>query len=71
VDANRFLSKVAENAEVSQKTYRTALDMLDKVKKGPISYGKDPKALAAAALYTACLVEDKENTSQVKLRLEE
>lgn len=67
VDANRFLSKVAENAGVSQKVYRTALDMLDKVKKDPISYGKDPKALAAAALYAACLIEDKENTSQAKL----
>jgi transcription initiation factor TFIIB len=67
VDANRFLSKVAENAEVSQKTYRTALEMLDKVKIDPISYGKDPKALAAAALYAACLVEDKEDTSQAKL----
>jgi transcription initiation factor TFIIB len=67
VDANRFLSKVAENAEVSQKTYRTALDMLDMIKKDTISYGKDPKALAAAALYAACLVENKENISQAKL----
>ena len=67
VDANRFLSKIAENAGVSQKTYRTALDMLDKVKKDPISYGKDPKALAAADLYAACLVEDEENISQAKL----
>jgi hypothetical protein len=33
VDANRFLSKVVENAGVSQKIYRTALDMLDEVKK--------------------------------------
>jgi transcription initiation factor TFIIB len=67
VDANRFLSKVAENAGVKQKTYRTALDMLDMVKKDTISYGKDPKALAAAALYAACLIEDEENTSQAKL----
>ena len=49
VDAARYMSKVAENAGVSQKTYRTALDMLDVVKKNPISYGKDPKALATAA----------------------
>jgi transcription initiation factor TFIIB len=67
VDANRFLSKVAEIAGVNQKTYRTALNMLDIVKKDPISFGKDPKALAAAALYAACLVEDKENTNQAKL----
>jgi transcription initiation factor TFIIB len=67
VDANRFLSKVAENAGVSQKEYRAALDILNIVKKDPISFGKDPKALATAALYAACLVEDKENTSQAKL----
>ena len=54
VDAARYMSKVAENAGVSQKTYRTALDMLDVVKKNPISYGKDPKALATAA-FVWCL----------------
>jgi transcription initiation factor TFIIB len=67
VDANRYLSKVAENAGVNQKTYRTALDILDVVKKDPISYGKDPKALATAALYGACLTEEKENVSQARL----
>ena len=67
VDANRFLSKVSENANVSQKTYRTALDMLDIVKKNPISYGKDPKALATAALYGACLVGGEDNVSQARV----
>ena len=52
IDAARYMSKVAENANVSQKAYRTALDMLEVVKKNPISYGKDPKALATA-LYMA------------------
>lgn len=67
VDAARYMSKVAENAAVSQKTYRTALDILDVVKKDPISYGKDPKALATAALYGACLVEEKGKVNQAKL----
>jgi transcription initiation factor TFIIB len=67
VDAARYMSKVAENAAVSQKTYRTALDILDVVKKNPISYGKDPKALATAALYGACLVEEKDKANQAKL----
>ena len=61
------MSKVAENANVSQKTYRTALNMLDVVKKDPISYGKDPKALATAALYGACLVEGEDKVSQARL----
>jgi len=67
IDAARYMSKVAENANVSQKAYRTALDLLDVVKKNPISYGKDPKALATAALYGACLVEGEDKVSQVKL----
>lgn len=67
VDAARYMSKVAENAAVSQKTYRTALDILDVVKKDPISYGKDPKALATAALFGACLMEEEKNTNQSKL----
>jgi transcription initiation factor TFIIB len=67
VDATRYMSKVAENADVSQKTYRCALDMLNEVKKNPISYGKDPKALATAALYGACLLEEKEKVNQSRL----
>lgn len=67
VDATRYMSKVAENADVSQKTYRSALDMLNEVKKNPISYGKDPKALATAALYGASLLEEKEKVNQSRL----
>lgn len=67
VDAARYMSKVADNAAVSQKTYRTALDMLDVVKKDPVSYGKDPKALATAALYGACLVEKQDSISQTRI----
>jgi transcription initiation factor TFIIB len=41
--------------------------MLDVVKKNPISYGKDPKAVATAALYVACLVEGQDKVSQTRL----
>ena len=67
VEASRYLSKVAENADMNQKTYRAALDILDVVKKNPISYGKDPKALATAALYGACLIEKQDNVSQARI----
>jgi transcription initiation factor TFIIB len=66
IDAARYMSKVAENAAVNQNTYRTALDLLAVVKKNSVSYGKDPKALATAALFGACLMEEN-NTSQAKL----
>ena len=62
VDAARYMSKVAENADVNQKTYRTALEMLDVVKKNPISYGKDPKAVATAA-FVWCLSVGRERQS--------
>ena len=67
VDAARYMSKVAENADVSQKTYRRAVNMLDVLKKDPISYGKDPKALATAALYGACMIEEKDKVNQARI----
>jgi transcription initiation factor TFIIB len=38
-----------------------------KKKKDPISYGKDPKALATAALYGAYLLEEKYKVNQARL----
>jgi transcription initiation factor TFIIB len=67
IDGARYMSKVAENAAVSQRTYRTALNLLNIVKKNPISYGKDPKALATAALYGACMLEEKDKVNQSRI----
>ncbi|MGB0029321.1 MAG: transcription initiation factor IIB, partial [Nitrososphaeraceae archaeon] len=53
-------------------------EMLIRVKKDPISFGKDPSALAVAVLYAACIREGEKvsqgrmavagNTSIVSLR---
>ncbi|MGH9976947.1 MAG: transcription initiation factor IIB [Nitrososphaeraceae archaeon] len=67
VDSARYISKVADSASVSQKTYRRAVEMLDIVKKHAISYGKDPKALATAVLYAACIKENEPSVSQAKI----
>jgi transcription initiation factor TFIIB len=67
VDSTRYISKVADSACVSQKTYRRAVEMLDIVKKHSISYGKDPKALATAVLYAACIKENELKVSQAKI----
>jgi transcription initiation factor TFIIB len=56
-DSNIYVSKIANKARVSGKTYRRALEILKVIKENPISYGKDPNALAVAVLYTACLKE--------------
>lgn len=61
------ISKVSDNAYVRQKTYRRAVDLLDIVKKNAISYGKDPKALATAVLYAACLTEHESKVSQASI----
>jgi transcription initiation factor TFIIB len=78
VDSNVYLTKIANRANVSQKSYRRAIQMLSIIKDNPVSYGKDPNALAIATLYAACLREGEKisqaqiavagNTSIVTLR---
>ena len=71
VDASAYISKIADNANVGQKAYKKAIEMLDEVKKDSISYGKDPKALATAVLYRACISEENDRNpnkiSQTKI----
>src|SRR5918999_498990 len=66
IDSNKYLAKIANKAKVSEKTYRSALEMLSAIKNDPISHGKDPNALAVAVLYAACLKEG-ENVSQAQI----
>ena len=68
VDSNVYLSKIANRARVSEKAYRRALQMLSVIKENPISYGKDPNALAVATLYAACLKEG-EKVSQAQIAI--
>jgi transcription initiation factor TFIIB len=66
INSNKYLAKIANKAKVSEKTYRSALEMLSTIKNDPISHGKDPNALAVAVLYAACLKEG-ENVSQAQI----
>jgi transcription initiation factor TFIIB len=68
VDSKMCLSKIANKSAVSEKSYRRALQMMSVVKADPISLGKDPKALAVAVLYAACLHEH-EKVSQTQIAL--
>jgi transcription initiation factor TFIIB len=68
VDSNVYLTKIVNRAQVSQKAYRRAVQMLSIIKEKPVSYGKDPNALAVAALYAACLKEG-EKVSQAQIAL--
>jgi transcription initiation factor TFIIB len=60
VDASAYISRIADNANVNQKTYKRAIEILDEVKKDSMSYGKDPKALATAVLYSAWIIEEND-----------
>ncbi|MFZ0513957.1 MAG: TFIIB-type zinc ribbon-containing protein [Candidatus Nitrosopolaris sp.] len=66
IDANAYLAKISNKGHVSEKAYRRALQMLSIIKDNSVSYGKDPKALAVAALYAACLKEG-EKVSQAQI----
>jgi transcription initiation factor TFIIB len=68
VDSNMYLSKIANRARLSEKTFRRAVQMLSIIKENPVSYGKDPNALAVATLYAACLKEG-EKIKQTQLAI--
>jgi transcription initiation factor TFIIB len=53
VGANMYLNRAANTLNIQGKAYRTALDTLRTITSHHISQGKNPKALAAAALYLA------------------
>src|SRR5215217_8996346 len=38
IDSNKYLAKIANRAKVSEKTYRSALEMLSAIKNDPISH---------------------------------
>ena len=66
IDSNKYLARISNKAKVSEKTCRSALDMLSTIKNDPISHGKDPNALAVAVLYAAC-VREGENVRQAQV----
>jgi len=68
IDSTSHLARIANNANISEKTLRHAIQMMSKIKDDPISFGKDPCAIAVAVLYGACL-EKGEKTSQSRISL--
>ncbi len=68
IDSTSHLARIANNANISEKTLRHAIQMMSEIKDDPISFGKDPCAIAVAVLYGACL-EKGEKTSQSRISL--
>ena len=61
VDPVKGVSRIASIAELSEKSKRKAVAILNKAKEIGIVAGKDPMGIAAAALYLACI-----STGEVK-----
>ncbi len=61
VDPVKGVSRIASIAELSEKSKRKAISILNKAKDIGIVAGKDPMGIAAAALYLACI-----STGEVK-----
>jgi len=68
IDSTSHLARIANNAGISEKTLRHAVQMMSQIKDDPISFGKDPCAIAVAVLYGACL-DKGEKTSQSRISL--
>jgi len=60
IDARAFLSRIANNAGISEKSLRKATDMMSAVMNDPVSHGKDPNSMAAGVLYAVCLAQGEE-----------
>src|SRR5918912_174852 len=65
-DPVKCIAKVANNTNLSEKTKRHALNIMDKVTENEISAGKDPMGVAATVLYISC-IKTGENISQKDL----
>jgi len=61
VDPVKGVSRIASLAQLSEKSKRKAIEILDMAKNIGMVAGKDPMGIAAAALYLACI-----STGEVK-----
>jgi transcription initiation factor TFIIB len=65
-DIVSHLASIANNAQVSERTLRRAIEMVSTIKENHISSGKVPNALAVAVLYAAC-VDQGERVKQTAI----
>ena len=65
-DPTKCIARVANKANLSEKTKRQALNIMEKVTENEISAGKDPMGLAATVLYMSC-IKTGENISQKEI----
>ena len=55
-NSKEFLTRIANEAQISERSRRHALEILCATEDAGLTQGKNPKALAAASLYLACVL---------------
>lgn len=65
-DPVEFVTRICSIISVSEKTRRTALDLVLKAEEAGFSTGKNPMSLVAAAIYLSCRI-NRENKTQVEI----
>ena len=60
--SREFLASIADEAKISEKSRRDALEIIYSIEKAGLSQGKNPKALASASLYLACILNAERKT---------
>lgn len=63
-DPAKALSRIATRLSVGERTKRRALEILRKAQEAGMATGKKPRALAAAALYAACITAGQKRTQR-------
>ena len=64
VDPSKCISRIANKADISEKSKRKALQMIRMAIDEKISSGKGPMGLAATALYIACVLNGEGMTQE-------
>jgi transcription initiation factor TFIIB len=64
VDPSKCISKIANKADISERSKRKALEMIRMAMEEKISSGKSPMGLAATALYIACVLNGESMTQE-------
>jgi len=63
-DPRKWISKIAQIIGISGETQGLAIKILLEAKRKRLTSGKDPKGLAAALLYIACLINNEKKTQE-------
>ena len=61
-DPTKSISKIASKMGITEKTVRKAVQILDAAQDAGIVAGKNPEIIAAAVLYSACVITGEEKS---------